>query len=273
MGVISKIKHALGFPPEEPALESPTPAKKPGDAGAGRIAQTLQKQTLTPEKPVAIDLSEVDTPPAASSSGDSSIDLPSRTDSTDQEGGEERRLTSKKAKQELIAELQKNYKEVLELVRRVQTHLDTQEERSARLMEIVERIPEALDEIPERRKQTERLIRAVEQVAEVGKSSQDVSQQSLRELAKANEQLSRSAQADADLVGAMGEFRSAAETMASDNQRAATSVTELARRSSERDEQLAEAIADGRRWLVIGVTVTAVAAAFAIILSALALAT
>ena len=273
MGVISKIKHALGFPTEEPALESPAAADNPGDAGAGRIAQTLHKRTVTPEKPVAIDLSEVDSESSKPTPGDSTVDLPSRSDSTDQDGSDEKRLSSKKAKQELVAELQKNYKEVLELVRRVQTHLDTQEERSARLMEIVERIPEALDEIPQRREQTERLIEAVGHVAEIGKSSQDISQQSLRELSKANEQLARSAQADADLVGAMGEFRSAAETMASDNQRAAASVKELARRSTERDEQLAEAIADGRRWLVIGVTVTAVAAAFAIILSALALTT
>jgi hypothetical protein len=274
MGVMQKIKAALGFPAEEPALESPTRASAPRDQveGPGRLASTLttSKKTVAPDAPVAIDLTDADAGPPPHASGDSTIDL-AGSDSADLAG--DKPLNSKKAKQEMLAELQKNYKEVLELVRRVQSHLDTQEERSARLMEIVERIPEALDEIPERRAQTERLIQAVEKVAEVGKGSQDVSQQSLRELAKANEQLARSAQADGELVTAMGEFRAAAETMASDNQRAAGAVKDMARRSAERDEQLADAVADGRRWLVIGVTVTAVAAAFAVILSALALVT
>jgi|GEM_PF-2444161 len=285
MGVMQKIKAALGFPVDEPALESSAPPhSRKKEQGAGRLAhsleQTLEKnayapksvdrRTIVPETPIAIDLADVDDHAEPLSAGDSSIDL-ARSDSADLAG--DRPLSSKKARQEMLTELQKNYKEVLELVRRVQTHLDTQEARSARLMEIVERIPDALDDIPERRAQTERLITAVEKVAEVGRTSHDVSQQSFRELAKANEQLARSARADDELVSAMGEFKVAAESMAADNQRAAGAVRDMARRSAERDEQLAEAVADGRRWLVIGVTVTAVAAAFAVILSVLALVT
>lgn len=266
MGVITKIRTALGLVPADDtdgASDTPmrTATKAERDLGAGRRLS----DAVAPRVPVAIDLTDLDHPEDGGSAGDSSIDF------VLDDHGEEKRLTSRKAKQELVTELQKNYKEVLELVRRVQSHLDLQEERSTRLMEIVERLPEVLDGEPERRAQTERLIQAVERVSEVGKTNHDVSQQSLRELAKANEQLVRRAQSEGELVETMTKFRDAAEDIATNNQAAAGAVRDLASRADQRDTQLADAIVQGRKWLVIGVVVTASAAAFALTLAAIAL--
>ncbi len=268
MGVFKKIRSAMGLEKNEAAAvdDSPRPAE-PRDLGPGR----LLAQAVAPREPVAIDITHVDhdhDPAAPKSPGDSTIDF----DGEGVEGTDEKRLSAKKAKQELITELQKNYKEVLELVRRVQTHLDEQETRSARLMEIVERVPEALDRIPEQREQTERLITAVETLGETTGAHRDVSQQSLRELVKANEQLTQTARSENELVATMGEFKDAAQGIADQNDRTATAVKDLATSSSARDKRLEDAIADGRKWLIIGISVTAAAAAVAIIISAIALA-
>ena len=263
MGVFSKIKSAMRIAPAETA--EPPRTDGPRDLGSGR----LLAHAVAPKEPVAIDLSDMDQDhDATTSPGDSTIDFDAEVDGVD-----EKRLSAKKAKQELITELQKNYKEVLELVRRVQTHLDEQETRSTRLMEIVEHIPAALDHLPEHREQNERLISAVERLSDTATTSHDVSQQSLRELAKVNEQMSQSAHADRDLISTMGEFKDAAQGIAENNDKAATAVKELAGSASKRDKELADAIAEGRKWMVIGVTVTASAAALALILAAVALAT
>ncbi len=257
MGVFSKIKSAMGLEKNgavTPETNDPHPGRRLADS-------------VAPKEPVAIDLTHLDgdETPRTPSPGDSTVDF-------DVNESDEKRLSSKKAKQELITELQKNYKEVLELVRRVQTHLDEQESRSARLMEIVERVPEALDRIPEQREQTERLIGAIETLGETAGASRDISQQSLRELVKANEQLAQTARAENQLVGTMSEFKEAAQGIADQNDRTATAVKTMAESSSERDKRLEEAIADGRKWLVVGVTVTAAAAGAALILAAIALA-
>lgn len=267
MGVFSKLKSAMGLEKNEAATLDETPRpNEPRDLGSGR----LLAEAVAPREPVAIDLTHVDhehDPAAPKSPGDSTIDFDGEGD-----GSDEKRLSAKKAKQELITELQKNYKEVLELVRRVQTHLDEQETRSARLMEIVERVPEALDRIPEQREQTERLINAVESLGETAGAHRDVSQQNLRELVKANEQLAQTARAENELVTTMGEFKDAAQGIADQNDRTATAVKDLSTSSSARDKRLEEAIADGRKWLIIGIVATASAAGVAIIIAAIALA-
>jgi len=268
MGMLTRIKAALGIetepetsPPVPPVRLDAEPAQRNGHRGPRAAAADI-----APAEPVAIDLADHhagDDRPA--SPGDSTMDVDAELPDS------ERRLPSRKAKQELITELQKNYKEVLELVRRVQTHLDTQEERSARLMEIAERVPEALDAIPEHAERTERLIGAVEKMHESSATSASAAQQNTRELARVNEQLSQSAHAERELVTTMQGFHEAARDLAGNNQKAAGAVKDLAARTAERDHQLAEAIADGRRWLIIGIGVTAGAAATAVILAALAL--
>jgi len=256
--MMSKIKSALRRPPSAESAETPTVANRLADA-------------IAVHEPVAIDLSDAgnERPERAASPGDSSIYLTIEPDTTDM--AEEKRLSAKKAKQELLTELQKNYKEVLDLVRRVQAHLDVQEERSTRLMEIVERVPSALEQLPEHRAQNERLIGVVEKLSEVSRSSHTLSQQSVRELAKANEQLKLSAQSDHDLVESMEQFRGTVDGMAEHHSRSAGAVERLANRVDQRDQELSEAIENGRKWLVVAVSVCAGSAAVALILAIVAL--
>lgn len=265
MGMLTRIKAALGIENEPETSPSVPLDADPVNRHVARHPRT-DAAAVAPAEPVAIDLAghhtEADRP---DSPGDSSMDVDAELPES------ERRLPSRKAKQELITELQKNYKEVLELVRRVQTHLDTQEERSARLMEIAERVPEALDALPEHAERTERLIGAVQKMHQTSGATRDATQQNARELARVNEQLSQSAHAERELVTTMQGFHEAARDLAGNNQKAAGAVKDLATRTAERDHQLAEAIADGRRWLIIGIGVTAGAAATAVILAALAL--
>lgn len=52
-----------------------------------------------------------------------------------------------KNKQELLNELRKNYAEVVALVRKVDQHLDQQSERSVRMLQLAERLPEAIERL------------------------------------------------------------------------------------------------------------------------------
>jgi hypothetical protein len=52
--------------------------------------------------------------------------------------------TPKMTKQEMVEELERNYREVLDLVRRVKDHLDREEPRATRVMEVAERVESVL---------------------------------------------------------------------------------------------------------------------------------
>ena len=265
MGMMDKIKSAFRKPGEEEA--APEVKTAPADLTAGRRLA----ESVLPREPVAIDIADTApmrvSPPA--SPEDSALGL--TVDAESDEITEEKRLSAKKAKQELITELQKNYKEVLELVRRVQAHLDLQDERSEKLMRIVERVPSALEQLPEHRAQNERLIGVVERLSEVSQSSHSLSQQSVRELAKANEQLKQAAHADRELIDGMGQFRDTVDGMAEHHSRSAVAVEKLASRVDQREEELSAAIADGRKWLIVAVAACAGTATVAVTLAIVAL--
>lgn len=73
--------------------------------------------------------------------------------------------TAPKNKQELLAELRRNYAEAVHLIRKVDSHLDEQGHRSQRLVELGERTPEAIDHLEAiRNAQTELADRAPEAI-------------------------------------------------------------------------------------------------------------
>lgn len=109
-------------------------------AQASRSTGVPRVSDVAPEEPVGIDL---------------------HTPEPDPEAEREKQLSRK----EVIAELQKNYNEVLQLIRKVDQHLDKQEERSRELMLLADRTAKAVESLPAIREQGDELNRAVTDLA------------------------------------------------------------------------------------------------------------
>ncbi|TVQ31860.1 MAG: hypothetical protein EA376_07685 [Phycisphaeraceae bacterium] len=160
-------------------------------------------------------------------------------------------------KNEMIAELQKNYEEVLELVRKLDGHLDLQERRAERLMEIAERIPAAMDAIPEIRDQGARMVEAVDRLAE---ATREGDERVAEAVAGVGEHVQRTGQVEEELRDSVTDFRSALGEMTGANARVGDTLDGMRRSSETREQRLVELIATTRRTMVtIGVICGAVA--------------
>ena len=183
----------------------------------------------------------------------------------------------KPSRQDLIDELRGNYAEVIDLVRRVNSHLDSQadrldaqDRRAERLAEIAEKIPEALAVLPQIREQNERLVelsgRMVEAISELASATRD-GQRSIedafieqaragREAAERSESLlarsaeiqQRAAEAQDQSVASLGEL---GQTLGASSDRMAGLLNDMQHRAGERDAHLAEMIARSQRWFIL----------------------
>src|SRR5690606_36032511 len=81
-------------------------------------------------------------------------------------------LAAAKTKQELLAELQQNYREVVDLVRRLKSHMETQDERFDRLMGVAEQLRESVQSAPGLREDARKALAALDQIATTQRDGQ-----------------------------------------------------------------------------------------------------
>jgi len=174
-----------------------------------------------------------------------------------------------KSKAELLSELQKNYAEVMELIRKVSTHLDEQSERSERLLAIAERIPEAIDALPELRTQNAEILVALRDAAEAARARDERAATTLDRL---GDRLEEARESDRVLVGTMAEFRGTLREMADSSERTGATLSEMNQRNAAREQELTNILQLTRRWItiatVVGVVLVMVATAAIIIMVA-----
>ncbi|MGP1308727.1 MAG: hypothetical protein ACTS27_00830 [Phycisphaerales bacterium] len=175
---------------------------------------------------------------------------------------------SPKSKGEMLAELQRNYAEVMELIRKVSNHLDEQADRSERLMEIAERIPEALDTLPELRTQNAEILTALRRAADDARKRDDQSAQVLDRL---GDRLEEARESDRVLVGTMAEFRGTLREMADTSERTGATLTDMNQRNMAREQELHNILQLTRRWItiatVVGIVLVMVATAAVIMIA------
>lgn len=173
----------------------------------------------------------------------------------------ETRLSTPRNRQEMLDELTRNYREVVSLVRKVDTHLDEQRERSDALLTIARRIDEALpvlteapralkDSIDTLREETTRAIR------ESGKDQTtrlDRVHQSMEVVA---EEVVKSGDAQGKLIHTMAEFRETLSDVGRSSDRTSEVLQSLDERRAEREEQLTRMLATSRTWMVAGLAVS-----------------
>lgn len=248
--------------------------RRPHDSGEGAPPDPGARRFLTPETPVSVepptreDEEDEDLLPVAGGD-DADPDAETRA-LTERRGG---RLMGGKAKQELFEELRRNYAEVLELVRKVDGHLDLQQQRSERLLQIAERIPEALATLPELRKQNDRVIDALDRIAETADMQTQYAEGASRNLDRACDHLERGAAAQESLTGSLDEFRTAVHEMSGAQSRVSDTIESVQRNADERAARLAESIERSQRWIIIAVAMSAVGLLGAIALAVVAIMT
>lgn len=226
-----------------------------------------------PSEPVRIDLSNDDTPGAPGARHTDDDDLLRLDDDLPEP---RRSLTpiapqaiAPKSKNEIIADLQKNYTEVMELIRKVSTHLDRESERSERLMEIAERIPAALDTLPELRAQNEEMLRALREAASDASRRDQAASQTLERL---GDRMDEARESDQQLVGTMAEFRGTLREMADSSEKTGQTLSVMNERNAAREQELHNILQLTRRWItiatIVGVVLVMVATAAVLMLAA-----
>lgn len=221
---------------------------------------------LRPERPVEIDISE-----------DAELDPMGESGS-----GDFRALAAPRNKQELIAELQRNYAEVLELVRKVDLHLDTQQQRSARLVEIAERIPEAVTALSDIRAQNSEFLVAVRELTETSRQGDErveaavnrlgeVGDRQIQSIAGIGEHLEASARTEQELVGAVREFHGTLGEMTESSSRVGETLENMHRSAETREQELIDLLVASRRSSMLAIVFCGLVAVVAVVIAVIAM--
>lgn len=178
---------------------------------------------------------------------------------------------TKKSRQELIEELSRNYQEVLQLVRKVSTHLDKEEEREQRVTELakkVEHISSSLDTMPDRindnaGKLNKEIVSAIDRQAQAENKA----------LEQVIEQARKSGEAQGKLVTTMAEFRETMSDVSKSGARSNEILAEMSRNANETREEIAQLIVTSKRWTTVAMVASLSVAVVAIVIAAISLMT
>ncbi|MEZ6242063.1 MAG: hypothetical protein R3B57_03380 [Phycisphaerales bacterium] len=206
----------------------------------------------TPPEPVAIDISD-DAPDASRAAG---------------------ALSSRKMTAETIAELQRNYQEVLAVVRKVDDHLDRQERRSERLIELADRTAGSLDAMPTIRDQGAELNEAIRALAEATRQHHAAQAGALARQHEAFDDVRaiavRAADAEDRMTESLDGFRTAMNTLGESTNRLTNTLADLRRSDIDRERELARMLVKSNRATTIAVGAVAVMMVVTLIVVALA---
>ena len=178
-------------------------------------------------------------------------------------------------KQELFDELQRNYRDLVALVRKVDSHLDTQTERSKSLAEIAERFDRTLPAIERLGETPDKLDELRAEINTIVKQTRADADQRAARIEKVVsgvvERLEAQARDQHQLVSTMAEFRETIGELSSSTRESGVAVRELARSVRERDQALVSQITSVKTRVTIGFAAVAAIAGAAAVLAAIAL--
>jgi hypothetical protein len=177
--------------------------------------------------------------------------------------------TPPKGKQELLAEIQRNYQEVLELVRKVDGHLDESSERSRRIFDLAERVPEGMASIVELKHQQEVVTHAIERITEVATATEGHASSTVAELRAIAVRFDEAGQRGEALALAVGEFREILTGVAGSGVRLNAVMESIQREASSREERLVSLIEREQRWMIFALSLCGISVAVAIVIAVL----
>ncbi len=217
------------------------------------------RQDRAGARPVAIDISQsADQPPGQP---------PDR-------GPDPSTLSPRKMTGETIAELQRNYQEVLAVVRKVDEHLDRQERRSERLVELADKTSVSLDAMPVIRNQGAELNEAVRALAEATRRHQAHQDATLARQNEAFDDVRsialRAAQSGDRMTESLDGFRDAISNLGHSTTQLTNTLADLRRSDMDRERALARTLERSNRATLIAVGAVAVMMVVTLIVVALA---
>lgn len=255
MGVITRMKRWLG--PDQSSRPSPPPSRVPRPAEPSRPARV--------PPPVAIDLH---TP------NDLDAELEGFDPSPPESPVEGRPRRPARSRQELITELQRNYQEVLGIVRKVDGHLDAQTQRSVRLAEVAERLPGAADDLAALRAGHEHtnsaLASLTESIREADARQSRGQEAQLERLDELRGLLAESSEAERELIGSLIDFRDVMTSVHAATGELTRAVVRMEEREQARGAEFLEAMESTRAWLTTLAVIGGVCALVAVTLGIVA---
>jgi chromosome segregation ATPase len=182
-------------------------------------------------------------------------------------------LAAAKTKQELLAELQQNYREVVDLVRRVKSHMETQDERFDRLMGIAEQIRKSVEAAPGLREDARKALVALDQLATTQRDGQARTETALQahsgRLNRMTELMENSSETEQRVASTLSDVGATLSAMATATENVGGALRAMQEREAKRDAELAGLLTRSHRWMVAITAVVGVAIAAGLIFAAL----
>jgi len=180
-----------------------------------------------------------------------------------------------KNRQELLTELQKNYAEVVSLIRKVDQHLDAQERRSARLMEIAESIPPALQALPAVRDEAERIGQRLDALlaaqGEQASEAQTTRRAQVEALGDVRTLLESTQEAERRVAESLDAFKNSVGSMSEATGAIGSVLRTMREQDAKRDDRLAELVAGNNRAMMTIVAIIGVVLVVAVVLAVVVL--
>ncbi len=181
-------------------------------------------------------------------------------------------------RQELVRELQKNYAEVVNLVRKVDDHLDTQSHRSERILELAERSARNMDVLPELVEQNRRVADALNDLIELTRDARtrndaavdrlnktavqqlEAGQRQTAALQSMQSAIHRSNEAEQEMARSISGFNETLTDMSHSTRDLGETIAQLRETDAEREAELARLVSNSQKWLVAAVVFCALMA-------------
>jgi hypothetical protein len=183
-------------------------------------------------------------------------------------GGDGERVAVPQTKKELFEELQKNYREVVMLVRKVDAHLDEQAHRGERLMAIAERLDQSLP-LLERMAETPGKLDAIkDELAKLSTSSSEAADKRAARLeqaiGKVVDGVDMQHKDQHKLVSVMAEFRETIGDLNKTNADSGDALRHLGESVKRRDDAMLSRMKTIQLWMAAGLGVIALVAVAAL---------
>ena len=221
---------------------APTVVKWPPEEGEPSLREVAS--TMSPPSPIAIDVED------------------------DEEEKERQRTPSR---QELIAELQKSYSEVISMVRKLDDHLDRHESRSTKMMEVADRLTDAMDGIERTEDRHVEIVGAIGALAKAVREGQDRAdhrhEAELSSLARIEAVLEKCDATDQATRMTLDELRAGIASMGSSQDRLGSVLERMHDRDEARDERLEEMVTRTSKLMIALVSICGVGVAAAILVA------
>lgn len=175
-----------------------------------------------------------------------------------------------------LADLQRGYGEVMDLVRKISDHLDAQSTRTAQVSAVIERLPQVIEQLPELNRHNARLLDVLGDHLERAKSRDSSISAALTHLNETSShqsevlgliqrQLDTTQQSNSRIADALTDLRQSLNDMTANSNRSMATMASLADAGAARDTRLASLLGRMQRWVIAAVVCLILALAAAIV--------